>query len=801
MEDHWPTAGSAMSTDGHKDYVYYAMNIGPGTNTVTVSITSTATIRIAIHEYSGIATSAALDVTSGGQGTGTTVSSGNATTTDVRELVFGVGSSTNADTWAAGSGFTLRQTPANKLATEDQVITTTQTLAASFSISPSDNWAAIVVTFRAASAGTTDIGFSYTSRGEPSDVYESTPHSGGYYHVAEQFWANGAAKQVTGLASLPTFTFNVDGEGRTYQVSASSGQNPVTNTAFNNASQPTSVTFGSTDTDSYTYDPNTNRMTQYQFSVNGSSLTGTLTWNANSTLHGLNITDALNSADNQSCSFLYDDLARLASTDCGTVWSQTYSYDAFGNIKKSGNAAFQPTYDAATNHITSVSGFNPTYDNNGNTLTDPSHTYSWDSAGKPVGIDSVNMTYDALGRMVEQNRSGTYTQFVYGPHGRKFAIFSGQTLQKAFIPLPGGAQAVYNASGILYYGHSDHLGSTRLGSTTSRTVSFDVAYAPFGETYAASGSSDPSFTGQRQDTVSGLYDFPAREYNSQGRWSSPDPLGLGSLNPLDPQTLNRYVYARNTPTSMVDPFGMESCDESSDPEACGNVFGGGGGGSFGVLLGDGSGNLSYQVPSDDPNYSITVTANLSDTQPLVQTESAPTGTLLAQECGGCFLSQIQNDPVSISIINGASTTVNAIGWTGIGIAGTMLTGGALEALAGPGSLALDLGGEGSGVIVNLGGEGEVAGAINVQGPWALDSSWASSASGQSLSELQAAGNQFVIANNTALPFADGSVSTVITNSVPINTTTWLGEGVQTSEIARILQTGGTWINNGIQMIP
>jgi len=125
-----------------------------------------------------------------------------------------------------------------------------------------------------------------------------------------------------------------------------------------------------------------------------------------------------------------------------------------------------------------VSGFTPTYDNNGNTLTDPSHTYSWDSAGKPVAIDAVNMTYDALGRMVEQNRSGVCTQFVYGPHGGKFAIMSGQTLQKAFIPLAGGAQVVYNASGILYYGHSDHLASIRLGSTSSRTLSFDVAYAP-----------------------------------------------------------------------------------------------------------------------------------------------------------------------------------------------------------------------------------------------------------------------------------------------------------------------------------
>jgi RHS repeat-associated protein len=402
----------------------------------------------------------------------------------------------------------------------------------------------------------TDAGFSYTVRGESSDIYEKTPNSGGYYHVSELFYANGAPKQLSGLSSLPTFTYTLDGEGRVFKVSASPGQNPVTNTAFNNASLATSITFGSTDTDSFTYDSNTDRMTQYQFTVNGQSLTGALTWNANATLQTLGLTDLLNSADTQSCAYAYDDLMRITSANCGSVWSQTFSYDAFGNISKSGSVSFAALYSSSTNRITSVGSFNPTYDANGNILSDPAHTYSWDSVGKPVTIDTVNMTYDALGRMVEQNRSGAYTQFVYGPHGGKFAIMSGQTLQKAFIPLVGGAQAVYNASGLLYYGHSDHLGSVRLGSTSVRGVSFDLAYAPFGEIYASSGSTDPAFTGQRQDTVSGVYDFPAREYSNEGRWASPDPSGSAAFQLTDPQSLNRYAYVRNTPMSLVDPTGL-----------------------------------------------------------------------------------------------------------------------------------------------------------------------------------------------------------------------------------------------------
>jgi hypothetical protein len=37
---------------------------------------------------------------------------------------------------------------------------------------------------------------------------------------------------------------------------------------------------------------------------------------------------------------------------------------------------------------------------------------------------------------------------------------------------------------------------------------------------------------------------------------SADPMGLGSADPADPQTMNAYAYVRNSPTSLVDPLGM-----------------------------------------------------------------------------------------------------------------------------------------------------------------------------------------------------------------------------------------------------
>jgi RHS repeat-associated protein len=457
----------------------------------------------------------------------------------------------------------------------------------------------------------TDLGFSYTVLGQPTDVYESTPHSGGYYHVTGTYYANGALNQLSNLVGLPTITYGVDGEGRVNSASASSGQNPLTSTAYNTASLPTQVNLGSSDSDSYTYDPNSNRMTKYTFAVNGQSVVGSLTWNAIATLQTLGVTDPFYGAGNQTCSYTHDDMSRIASANCGSPWAQTFSYDAFGNLSKSGTISFQPTYSYLTNRMTQVGSSTPTYDANGNVLTDTAHTYTWDVNGRPLSVDGVGLTYDALGRMVEQNRSSVYSQIVYAPSGGKLALMSGTTFTKAFVPLSGGSVAVYNSSGLAYYRHSDWLGSSRFASTPARALYFDGAYAPFGENYAQTGTTDVSFTGMNQDTVSNLFDFPAREYNGiHGRWPSPDPAGVSSVHLQDPQSFNRYAYVRNSPVGFVDPNGMDdcsaedgSCDGKGGADGANDGFGMGGG------AGDGAGNEGGDPSAGDPGNNDPCTGN------------------------------------------------------------------------------------------------------------------------------------------------------------------------------------------------
>lgn len=101
--------------------------------------------------------------------------------------------------------------------------------------------------------------------------------------------------------------------------------------------------------------------------------------------------------------------------------------------------------------------------------------------------------------------------------------------------------------------------------------------------------------------------------------------------------------------------------------------------------------------------------------------------------------------------------------------------------------------------INLGGEGEISGVLNQQPPWALNPGWRSTTlgnPGKTIRQLEVEGHQFVIAPNDSLPFADESFDVVYTNGVPIDLTTHLGPGVQTSEIRRILKPCGIWIQDG-----
>jgi len=116
----------------------------------------------------------------------------------------------------------------------------------------------------------------------------------------------------------------------------------------------------------------------------------------------------------------------------------------------------------------------------------------------------------------------------------------------------------------------------------SGNVVGEMRYYASGETRLATGNmfTDRLFTGQREISGLGIYQFGARFYSpTMGRFLSADPMAPNIANP---QRLNRFTYALNNPVRFNDPTGFWI------DEGCGT--GGGGGGTGCNLPGTGDGD-------------------------------------------------------------------------------------------------------------------------------------------------------------------------------------------------------------------
>jgi RHS repeat-associated protein len=119
----------------------------------------------------------------------------------------------------------------------------------------------------------------------------------------------------------------------------------------------------------------------------------------------------------------------------------------------------------------------------------------------------------------------------------------------------GGTRVAMRQGDVVYYLHSDHLGSTSLTTDQTGALVAQTRYRPYGEErWTAGGAvSDYTFTGQRADSYIKLMEMGARWYDPQvGRWISPDSIIPDLANP---QSLNRYSYVYNRPTVYIDEEG------------------------------------------------------------------------------------------------------------------------------------------------------------------------------------------------------------------------------------------------------
>jgi RHS repeat-associated protein len=316
--------------------------------------------------------------------------------------------------------------------------------------------------------------------------------------------------------------------------------------------------------------------------------------------------------------YTYDKLNRITGS-VNPVSRESFSYDATGNlISKTNVGSYTYGTGASGSPLHAVMLTNgPTsytfaYDADGNMTSGAGRTLTWNSFNKVASIQNANNTvhfsYDADFERYKETEttctdylghtSSTCTKYMINPrpdigvHFEKEINGSITSYRHFLLAGAGNVIGVYTSrsdgSTSTEYFHKDHLGSVMASTDEFGNVTERLSYDAFGKRRNPIGTDDPNdllksavshqgFTGQEHldDGGIGLIDLNGRVYDPfLGRFTSADPTVQA---PKNLQSLNRYSYVLNNPTSGIDPSGYISISWSgfvNDVEAVGNWIGG-----------------------------------------------------------------------------------------------------------------------------------------------------------------------------------------------------------------------------------
>jgi RHS repeat-associated protein len=437
--------------------------------------------------------------------------------------------------------------------------------------------------------GTTyEVAQTYTSTGKPDLFVRKAVNSGGREIVAAEAvgsyynTTNGLLDHTSGAeAYVSSTSYSSFGEvlQETYGSAALGVKNvQVTNTYALGSRRLERTIIGRETTTG-------NRVADYNYTYDAA---GNITKVANTPEGG--------TADTQC--YGYDHLRRLtqawtpSSGDCATARSATslggpapywhsWTFDKTGNRltetkhASAGDTVRTSTYPAAgaaqPHTARTVTTTGPT-----GTSVD---TFAYDKSGRTtsrkIGGDTQTLEYNAEGRLSRVvNADGKVSTYLYDADGSRLIsrepsattlyVFGQEIRLETGTSTPswtrwythnGHVVAVRNSVTGLKWITPDHQGTNQVSITP---VSMEVSQrrqTPYGALRGAVPSSWPDrlgFVGGRNDD-SGLVTVGARQYDpAAGRFLSADPI----IDNNDPQQLNGYAYANNSPVTFSDPTGL-----------------------------------------------------------------------------------------------------------------------------------------------------------------------------------------------------------------------------------------------------
>jgi RHS repeat-associated protein len=180
--------------------------------------------------------------------------------------------------------------------------------------------------------------------------------------------------------------------------------------------------------------------------------------------------------------------------------------------------------------------------------------------------------YDAFNRRVHVQTPSATTEFTYDYAGRRISSWLSPNNfgDEGRIYWDDQQFAFRATDGTTYFDHQDTLGTERMRTNYAGLQGCSYFSLPWGDDYTATVNSSGAdqdnehFALLEHDPESETEHAQFRNYASlQGRWLAPDP-DLGSYDFTNPQSMNRYAYVLNNPTSSVDPSGLVSLTPSCD---------------------------------------------------------------------------------------------------------------------------------------------------------------------------------------------------------------------------------------------
>ena len=347
----------------------------------------------------------------------------------------------------------------------------------------------------------------------------------------------------------PTYTYSFDAMYRPTGLKDQNNNTVVNNVTYNAANQL--LTFN-TETRQYN---NLNQMTR--LTITGSQPLD-ISYNFPAGTNNGKISSQLDNLSAETVTYQYDSLNRLLSASSSQSWSETYGFDAFGNLLSKAQVGGAPTLsqtvNTANNQIVGQS-----YDANGNQLSSPLGTLAYDAENRIASMSAsgAQYAYDSRNKQVWRSilSAGNLSQqvYIYGVDGQKIGTY---TFTLAML---NNSPEMTNSTTLLatFFGGKRVGTFDRLGSAKYNANGAAQSFYPYGEDRGTVEPNDSlKFATYTRDAATGLDYADQRYYASNfGRMMSDDPSG-DNWDMANPGSWNTYSYVLGDPINSSDPLGL-----------------------------------------------------------------------------------------------------------------------------------------------------------------------------------------------------------------------------------------------------